>query len=341
MRPPAGFGLSAYTGGVPVPFPVALGGAILVVRPGTVQARRASSARSFPRDGRPRGALTFAIRVGAWGAVPFRRFPSRFLLLLSSPLVPVAAGLAGASISGLGVLAANPLRVLLASPIDGDTLRVESERIRLHGIDAPESAQSCRAGGETWACGEAATRALRGRLAGRPVECTERDRDRYGRIVAVCRVDGADVNAWMVEQGWAVAYRTYSTDYVSHETAAKAARRGVWRGDFVEPSRWRRGKRLEAAASGVGDCRLKGNISQKDTRIYHVPGGQSYAKTRTDTAKGERWLCTEAEPRAGRGVAAGKRVTVVSVCAVGARSCSPSCLHHVSSFFACLLTFGS
>ena len=102
----------------------------------------------------------------------------------------------------------------------------------------------------------------------------------------------------MVEQGWAVAYRKYSTDYVSHETAAKAARRGVWRGDFVEPSRWRRGERLEAAASGVGDCRLKGNISQKDTRIYHVPGGQSYANTRIDTAKGERWLCTEAEPRA-------------------------------------------
>ena len=194
--------------------------------------------------------------------------------------------MAGAGISGL------------ASPIDGDTLRVESERIRLHGIDAPESAQSCRAGGETWACGEAAIQALRGRIARRPVQCAERDRDRYGRIVAVCRVGGADLNAWMVEQGWAVAYRKYSTDYVSHETAAKAARRGVWRSDFVEPSRWRRGERLEAAASGVGDCRLKGNISRKSTRIYHVPGGHSYAKTRIDTAKGERWFCSEAEARA-------------------------------------------
>ena len=65
-----------------------------------------------------------------------------------------------------------------------------------------------------------------------------------------CRVDGADVNARMVEQGWAVAYRKYSTDYVSHETAAKAARRGLWRGDFVEPSRWRRGERLGATACG-------------------------------------------------------------------------------------------
>ena len=140
------------------------------------------------------------------------------------------------------------------------------------------------------------TRALRERIAGRPVECAERDRDRYGRIVAVCRVAGADVNAWMVEQGWAVAYRKYSTDYVSEEAAAKAERRGVWRGEFVEPSRWRRGERLEtAAAGGAGDCRIKGNISEKGTRIYHVSGGASYAKTRIDTAKGERWFCSEAQ----------------------------------------------
>ena len=57
LRPAAGFGLCAYTGGVPVPFPAAVGGGMLVVRPGTVQARRATSARSFPRDGRSRGAL--------------------------------------------------------------------------------------------------------------------------------------------------------------------------------------------------------------------------------------------------------------------------------------------
>ena len=111
----------------------------------------------------------------------------RAAVLLS--LVLVAAGAAGAGISGV------------ASITDGDTLRIGSERIRLHGIDAPESKQSCRAGGKTWPCGAAATRALRERIAGRPVECTERDRDRYGRIVAVCRVAGADVNAWMVEQG--------------------------------------------------------------------------------------------------------------------------------------------
>ena len=108
-------------------------------------------------------------------------------------LVLVAAGAAGAGISGV------------PSVTDGDRLKVGAERIRLHGIDALESKQRCRAGGKTWACGAAATRALRERIGGRPVECAERDRDRYGRIVAVCRVAGADVNAWMVQHGWAVA----------------------------------------------------------------------------------------------------------------------------------------
>ena len=185
-----------------------------------------------------------------------------------------------------------------ASVTDGDTLKIGSERIRLHGIDAPESKQTCLAVGKTWACGAAATRALREHIAGRPVNCEERDRDRYGRIVAVCRVAGHDVNAWMATQGWAVAYRKYSRDYVAQETAAQAARRGLWRGQFVPPSRWRRGERLQAAASpDAGDCRIKGNISRKGTRIYHVPGGASYAKTRINTSKGERWFCTEAEAR--------------------------------------------
>ena len=64
------------------------------------------------------------------------------------------------------------------------------------------------------------------------------------------------------------------------------------------PSRWRRGERLEAAAADpAGDCRIKGNISQKGTRIYHVPRGQSFAGIRIDPSKGERWFCSEAEAR--------------------------------------------
>ena len=190
-----------------------------------------------------------------------------------------------------------------AKVVDGDTLDVGAVRVRLHGVDAPESRQSCVASGRRWACGERATRALAGWIGGGTVACEERDRDRYGRTVAVCRHGGEDVNAWMVSQGWALAYRRYSRDYVGEEARARDARRGIWRGDFVPPWDWRRGERLAGnqpvpkSATSAG-CRIKGNISRNGTRIYHVRGGQFYERTRIDTSRGERWFCTEAEARA-------------------------------------------
>ena len=134
-----------------------------------------------------------------------------------------------------------------ARVVDGDTLEIRGTRIRLHGIDAPESAQRCRAAGHVWPCGREATHALSGRIAGRTVVCEERDRDRYGRVVAVCRAGGEDLNAWMAAAGWALAYRQYSRRYVAEERAAKAAHRGIWRGEVVAPWEWRRGKRLAGA----------------------------------------------------------------------------------------------
>ena len=195
-----------------------------------------------------------------------------------------------------------------ARVIDGDTLEIRGTRIRLHGIDAPESAQRCRAAGRAWPCGREATRALSGRIAGRPVVCEERDRDRYGRSVAVCRAGGEDVNAWMARAGWAFAYRKYSHSYVAEERAAKAAGRGIWRGEVVAPWEWRKGERLAGAGGGAntptdaqqgsGRCAIKGNIGKDGQRIYHVPGGRYYERTRINRSKGERWFCSEAEARA-------------------------------------------
>ena len=186
--------------------------------------------------------------------------------------------------------------------IDGDTLEVCGSRIRLHAIDAPESAQRCRTGGQVWSCGREATRALARRIGSHPVACKERARDRYGRVVAVCRVGGKDVNAWMVAEGWAFAYRQYSRRYLAEEMAAKAAKRGVWRGDVVPPWDWRRGKRLKdigmTLKRGSGRCKVKGNISKGGKRIYHLPGGRFYDQTRINTSQGERWFCSEAEARA-------------------------------------------
>ncbi len=131
--------------------------------------------------------------------------------------------------------------------IDGDTLEIAGERIRLHGIDAAESGQTCVADGKRWRCGMEAASALAFKIARGWVTCQGEDRDKYGRVIAVCYaggVGGPELNAWLVSEGWALAYRRYSLDYVEQERKAQIADLGMWRGEFMPPWKWRRGKRL-------------------------------------------------------------------------------------------------
>lgn len=184
--------------------------------------------------------------------------------------------------------------------IDGDTIDIHGQRIRLHGIDAPESKQICVSGGAKYRCGQKAALALSDRIGRGSVTCEARDTDRYGRVIAVCFKDQEDLNGWLVSQGLAVAYRRYSQDYVGQENNAKAVSVGLWSGEFVMPWDWRRGKRLisEQVSTNPGDCVIKGNISNKGARIYHVPGGRWYDRTKIDEAKGERFFCSEADATA-------------------------------------------
>lgn len=131
-----------------------------------------------------------------------------------------------------------------ASVIDGDTIDLHGTRIRLWGIDAPESGQRCtRPSGADWRCGKDAAFALSDRIGRAPVACEVKDTDRYGRKVALCRdAKGQDLNAWMVREGWAVAYRAYSRAYISAEEEARAARSGVWSGSFQMPWDWRKAR---------------------------------------------------------------------------------------------------
>ncbi len=85
--------------------------------------------------------------------------------------------------------------------------------------------------------------ALTDKIGQSSVACHPKDTDRYGRIVAVCWIGTENLSAWMVWQGWALAYRRFSTDYVIHEDAAKKARRGLWRGEFQMPWDWRSARR--------------------------------------------------------------------------------------------------
>lgn len=127
--------------------------------------------------------------------------------------------------------------------IDGDTVSIAKLHIRLEGIDAPETEQTCTdAGGKAWPCGRIAARELRKHISAQDLTCKPRVLDKFGRVLAVCFLaDGTDLNAWMVRQGWALAFG-FDKIYEAEENEAKAARRGVWTGTFMPPWEWRRDK---------------------------------------------------------------------------------------------------
>lgn len=131
----------------------------------------------------------------------------------------------------------------VASVIDGDTIEIHNARIRLSGIDAPESHQLCTIEDKPYRCGQQAAMALDQLIAGSTVRCEGSKMDRYKRLIAVCYLKDKDINAWLVENGWAIAYRQYSMDYVGQENTAKANKAGIWRGKFEAPWDFRKKKR--------------------------------------------------------------------------------------------------
>lgn len=182
---------------------------------------------------------------------------------------------------------------------DGDTLTINGQRIRLFGVDALEAEQLCQNDrGQDWQCGGKATQALADLVRGQAVTCEQRDIDQYGRMVAVCRIGTRDIGEEMVRQGWAVAFRKYSSAYVGAEDEAQLARRGIWSGQFDRPEAFRAAGRAQVATvqrqrpqiiASTG-CTIKGNINRRGQRIYHLPGTKWYEPTRA-----EAMFCSEAE----------------------------------------------
>ena len=198
---------------------------------------------------------------------------------------------------------------------DGDTINIGGIQIRLEGIDAPETEQTCiGAKGDQWQCGKTATQRLAGLIKGEEVICEKSGEDRYKRTLAFCRLsDGIELNAWLVREGLALAFVRYSARYVKEEKEAKDAKRGLWAGTFQAPWEWRASNGSQEYAAPVGllqnaqqksapnakaDCLIKGNINRSGDRIYHVPGSKWYSRTEISERNGERWFCSVAEAEA-------------------------------------------
>jgi len=228
------------------------------------------------------------------GRVPSMRSKSGFALLC--PVLMMSSSAGAQAISGTG------------RSIDGDSLYVGDTEVRLFGIDAPEWSQECTRGGQPWQCGREAAEQLSKLVTGKRVECVKVDIDKNGRTVAQCEVGNIDVNRTMVALGYAIAYRHYSTAYVSAEESAKAAKRGLWSSKFEMPSEYRHGEEPAAkkgsrerperfvssrsSPQGSSGCNIKGNRSSHGW-IYHLPGMPYYNQTRA-----EEIFCTEAEAQA-------------------------------------------
>jgi endonuclease YncB( thermonuclease family) len=220
----------------------------------------------------------------------------------------------------LSICTANAAEIVgVSHVVDGDTITIADVKIRLDGIDAPETDQVCLdRQAARWTCGIEARNELSQHIADRAVHCTPTGVDVYRRVLADCRLNDEDLNAWMVRQGWALAFVRYSKAYVLDEASARNAQRGMWAGAFIAPWDWRSRTRqtavlgavsvpvtaqalLLAPASASGapslECIIKGNVNRKGERIYHRPGGASYAQINMKAA-GKRWFCTEDDAQA-------------------------------------------
>ena len=136
-----------------------------------------------------------------------------------------------------------------AKVVDGDTIKINSKKIRLYGIDAPEKKQKCKKTYLTisfmsftkdYMCGELSTQKLIKKINKQKLNCNILDVDRYKRLIGECFKRNINLNSWMVSNGYAVAYRKYSKKYVSDENNAKNKKLGIWQGKFEMPWDYRR-----------------------------------------------------------------------------------------------------
>ena len=132
---------------------------------------------------------------------------------------------------------------------DGDTIKINNNKIRLFGIDAPEKKQSCEkifltisfiSFKKKYPCGEISTEKLKKLINKNIIKCHVEGKDRYQRKLAICFSNKLNINSWLVRNGYAVSYQKYSKKYLSEEIEAKNDKKGIWQGKFEMPWDWRK-----------------------------------------------------------------------------------------------------
>ncbi|QDL96296.1 nuclease [Rhodopseudomonas palustris] len=199
--------------------------------------------------------------------------------------------------------------------IDGNTVEIRGTKIRLRGIDAPETDQLCvDEKGTGWTCGLAARDELVKRFGEKPWTCQVAGHDKHGRSLGSCAVNAESVEEWMVRSGWAMALVGSARVYEASEVIARDAQSGMWSGAFIAPSDWRHRTRqttivgaanvpssaldiLRGPASVADapspECVIKGSIGKGGRCTYQQPGSHLYAKLKM--GPDNRWFCSVKE----------------------------------------------
>ena len=123
---------------------------------------------------------------------------------------------------------------------DGDTIKVNGEKIRFSGIDTPELKQTCIKQGIKIPCGITAKQILIDKIGNNKVICISEGKDQYKRTLAECFVNDESLSSYLVRSGYAFAYRRYSKKFIPDEDYARINKIGIWAMKFEYPWDYRR-----------------------------------------------------------------------------------------------------
>ncbi len=122
--------------------------------------------------------------------------------------------------------------------LDGDSILINGENVRLKGIDAPEYMQICYEGKKEIKCGKQSKKFLQSLIKGK-IECKKEGKDKYNRWLATCYCNGKDLAEQMVAEGYALSYAQYGDEYALQQKQAMKNKKGIWKTKFMNPSLYR------------------------------------------------------------------------------------------------------